>query len=109
MRLVLALAICPGLALAQGWERLDDDAIRSALGDRVLVYDAYTQQYFGKAGDTRYITDRAADGRWDVRGGQYCSQWPPSDTWACYDVERDGNRVRFIGSDRSVSEGVFAE
>ena len=108
--LMIATMLLPGLAMAADWEPLRrDDAIRKALSDRTLRYDAYTTQYFSKAGETVYYTERAASGRWDARGGQYCSTWPPSDTWACYDIEVMEDRVRFIASDRSQSEGWTAE
>ncbi len=110
MRMIALVLMClPGVAAAQEWVRQDDAGIMDALGGKTLRYDAYTIQHFGKAGDTQYITERAADGRWAARGGQYCSVWPPSDTWACYDVYLSGQQVRFVGSDRSESTGTYQE
>lgn len=107
---VVLAAIWPGVALAQDWVRLSDDAaVLKALAGRSVQYDPLTQQRFGALGDTTYVTERAADGRWTARGGQYCSVWPPSDQWACYDLYVDGEHVRFVGADRSVSDGVFIE
>jgi len=108
MRFVFCVMLMmPGTAMA--WERLDTDGINAALSDRSLQYDAYTLQHFRKSGVTEYITERYSEGRWAARDGQYCSVWPPSDRWECYDVERDGESIRFIGGDGSVSEGTYLE
>ena len=107
--LVMMALLWPGMAGAQDWVRQDDDGIHAALANRTLRYDAYTTQFFGKDGFTRFITERAADGQWAARDGQYCSVWPPSDVWTCYDLYVAGNRVQFIGSDRSVSTGTYAD
>ena len=105
------LVLAPDSALAEEWTRLDDTGIAAALNDRTLRYDASTIQSFSPSGATRYVTDRVSNGRWAARGGQYCSVWPPSDTWACYDVELsdDGAEVRFIASDESISQGHYIE
>jgi len=108
MRIVAILVMLwPGAVLA--WDRLDGGAIEQALSDRTLVYDAHTLQHFHASGATDYITERFSSGRWEVRGDQYCSSWPPSDVWACYDVELEGEMVRFISSDGSASVGTYRE
>lgn len=106
--LVMSLAMLPTALWADDWVPLTDDAaITAALADRVVVYDAYTLQRFGAAGDTQYVTERMSRGRWAAREGQYCSTWPPSDAWYCYDLQINGDRLRFISADRSVSEGAY--
>ena len=110
MRIVsFMLALLPLSALADdAWLRVANDAaIEQALSGRTVVYDEYTMQTFGSGGDTQYITERAASGRWVARDGQYCSVWPPSDEWACYDIQLSGDRIRFVARDNSISEGVF--
>ena len=97
---VLALVAGP----VWGWERLDDAGIRAALAGQRLVY-AEAWQEFRTSGRTLYNAGRDTWGYWEARGGQYCSQWPPADGWACYDVARDGARVRFIGESGDVTEG----
>ena len=94
---------------ALGWERLDTGAIAEALTDRSLQYDPHTIQHFRKSGVTEYITERYTEGRWQARDGQYCSQWPPSERWECYDVEREGDRLRFTGAGGAVSVGTYLE
>lgn len=110
MRLIWGvLAVWPGLVQAQDWTPLRSDAeIAAALSDRILRYDAYTMQTFAADGETRFITERVSVGRWAARAGQYCSTWPPSDRWDCYDIQISGDTVRFIGSDRSTSDGTYA-
>lgn len=109
-KIIIALVLVPSVVLADGWKPLSDDAaIQEALADRTVRYDALTFQIFGANGDTQYITERASSGRWAARGGQYCSVWPPSDIWTCYDFEVNGNAVRFIGSDNTVSVGTYEE
>jgi len=108
MRWMVCLLALTVPAMADVWEPVfDDGAIFTALAGRTLVYDPYTFQWFGPEGDTQFVTERASDGRWAARGGQYCSQWPPSDTWACYDVQLSGQLVKFIGADRSESVGTY--
>jgi hypothetical protein len=57
------------------------------------------RQTFEADGSTLYTSDRGADqGRWQVRGDQYCSQWPPSESWSCYDLAVDGELIIFVGA-----------
>ena len=108
MRFILSLVLLlPNAAMA--WERLGDDAISAALADRSLQYDAHTFQHFRKSGVTEFITERYSSGRWETRDGQYCSVWPPSDRWECYNVEAEGQSVRFIGADGTMSTGTYIE
>ena len=108
--LAVFLILCPTLVLAEAWVQLTtDDAIREALTGRTVRFDAYTIQHFNTAGQTRFVTERAADGLWEVRSGQYCSSWPPSVVWTCYDFAVNGDAVRFIGATGSVSEGRIVE
>lgn len=108
MRFMAVMIALAGPAAAQGWEPvIDDQEIFETFAGRTVVYDAYTYQQFGADGDTRFVTERAADGVWAARDGQYCSQWPPSDLWDCYDVQLRGEEVKFIGRDKSESAGTF--
>jgi len=97
----------PGLVAA--WQPLDGAEITAALTDRSLAYDQYTLQHFHKNGATDYITERFSSGRWSVRGDQYCSTWPPSETWTCYDVDAQGDSIRFTGADGIASVGTYTE
>ncbi|MDE2384238.1 MAG: hypothetical protein KGO53_06435 [Alphaproteobacteria bacterium] len=56
-----------------------------------------TAQAF-KANGATYFTDGTQEkqGGWKVAGDKYCSVWPPSEAWTCFDVLRDGPVVRFV-------------
>ena len=98
-------------ALAQDWQPLDGAAIKNALTARVLAYDDSASQQFNADGSTIYTTDTPSLGRWRVTGNQYCSQWPPSDLWSCYDVARSakGLDIRFTAGDGSNSVGRYID
>lgn len=101
------VALWPCVAAAEGWERLDGGALRAALEGRTLVYADGTVQDFGADGQTLYGAE--SRGRWRVEGDRYCSVWPPSDRWACYDVERDGVRLRFLSEEGAETVGVYGD
>ncbi|WP_282094901.1 hypothetical protein [Epibacterium ulvae] len=100
----------PGTALADSaWERLDANAIKSALTGRALVYENGAEQSFDVSGQTSYISGRPSLGYWSIRGDHYCSVWPPSDLWACYQIEVQGEMLRFIGKRGDVTVGKYKE
>jgi hypothetical protein len=110
LRLVLFLLIVAGPGGAQQWQKLDGAAIAIALNDRSLDYSNATQSFYAD-GRTLYTARSPSWGTWRVTGDQYCSLWPPSDIWACYDLERDeaGALLRFIASDGGVTQGVYTD
>ena len=109
MKRLLAVVVClSGPVLADEWRPLSGEEIAKVLTDRDLVY-ANAKQRFYASGRTLYNAGQDSWGYWAVRGDQYCSQWPPSDGWDCYDMATDGNALRFIGFDGSITDGVYAE
>ena len=104
----ILVVIWPACAMAEEWVALTGDEIRGALTDRKLVY-ANAWQDFRASGRTLYNAGADSWGYWQVRGDQYCSQWPPSDLWACYDMARSGERLRFIGQGGDTTEAAYAE
>ncbi len=57
------------------------------------------QQIFHKGGITYYSVGGAqSQGVWEVRGDQYCSQWPPNESWTCYDLMTDGKTLSFVSA-----------
>lgn len=104
------LILLAGPAMAGDWEVLRGDEVRAALAARVLAYpDGATQDFF-QDGKTLYESDGTPSwGRWRVEGDQYCSQWPPSDSWACYGVERNGIDIRFTSPGGSVTVGRYVD
>ncbi len=95
MRLsVLIVCLACGIACAQAGEKMTGTDIETALSDHTAWYTPLVptsaRQYFHKNGGTPYITasGEKSYGQWAVRGDQYCSLWPPSDHWTCFNVER---------------------
>jgi hypothetical protein len=107
--LILLMAASP--AFADDWQVLSGDEITAALTDRMLRYEGGETQQFDANGTTRYESPEVSNGQWRVTGDQYCSQWPPSDRWACYDVQGEaaGLDIRFIAGDGSISTGRYAD
>lgn len=98
----------PALALADGWVVLTGDEIAAALTDRTLAYEAAWQD-FRASGRTLYNAGADSWGYWRVEGDKYCSQWPPSDLWACYGMARRGDRLRFIGPGDDITDAIYAD
>lgn len=91
------------------WHPMTGVEIAGALTDRVLQYDNAWQD-FRASGKTLYNAGRDSWGYWRVEGDQYCSLWPPQDLWACYDMERTGDRLRFVGSSAGdVTEATYRD
>lgn len=86
-------------------DKLDGAGITAALVGKVVVFDDRSTQSFKADGETIYTKGRDSIGHWQVQGDRYCSVWPPSDHWACYDVTQDGAAIGFVADDGSVSRG----
>jgi hypothetical protein len=96
MRWLIALALLSSGAFAAELKFAGPD-ITTALSDVSLYAGDAIEQIFQKGGQTVYIDHGAASqGLWKVQGDQYCSQWPPSQSWACYDVMQDGDAITFV-------------
>ena len=108
MKRALVLALClPNLLWADDWRMLSGEEITEALTNKHLVFTS-AEQWFYASGRTLYNAGQDSWGYWAVRDDRYCSQWPPSDRWDCYDVSVHGMVVRFIADDGSTSDGVYA-
>ncbi|MGH1446779.1 MAG: hypothetical protein ACRBBO_12115 [Cognatishimia sp.] len=105
-RIALILLMIAGTAQADDWRALNGDEIRTALTGTTLTYPNATQS-FQADGKTPYVAGRPSMGAWQVRGDQYCSVWPPSDHWACFDMFAKDNMLRFVGSRGDVTDGVI--
>ena len=104
LRRFALIACLAGPAMAQDWTVLDDAGITAALTGARVTYDGSWQDFYA-SGRTLYNAGRDSWGYWEARGGRYCSQWPPADGWACYDVERADTLVRFTGDSGDITEG----
>ncbi|MCD2359449.1 hypothetical protein [Sulfitobacter mediterraneus] len=106
---VLFFMLCGPFAVQAdeaAWTPLSGAEISAALTGKVVQYGSAWQD-FRASGKTLYNAGRDSWGYWRVEGYQYCSQWPPSDLWACYDMTRQGDRLRFIGAAGDISEAVY--
>ena len=107
--LIALLAVLPiGVGAQETWVSMSGAEITEGLTGNVLDYDNAVQD-FRVSGRTLYNAGRDSWGYWAVRGDQYCSMWPPSDLWACYDMARSGDRIRFIGEAGDTIDGVVRE
>ena len=100
---VLAAA---GAAQAQDWTPLDGAGIAEVLTGAEVTYEN-ARQIFYPSGRTLYEFGQPSWGNWRVQGDRYCSQWPPGETWDCYDVEAstEGALVRFLDPHGNVFQG----
>ena len=111
----LTVALGPTTATAEDWQPLDAPAITLALTARTVAYkDGYKDgatQRFNEDASTIYTTTHPSKGAWRVERNQYCSQWPPSDRWSCYNVARSegGLDLRFTAGDGSESVGRYVD
>jgi len=108
--LILTLLAVPAVAVADDdWVALRAEALRAALEGRVLQYEN-ARQDFRASGKTLYTSNgRDSWGNWRIEGDRYCSQWPPSDLWACYGLERAGATLRFVGQGNDITEATYAD
>lgn len=108
MRRIALFCMCmAGAAEASDWTVLTGNEIAAALEGQKLEYTNGAWQDFRKTGRTLCNAGRDGWGYWNVSGDQYCSMWPPSDLWACYDVHGSGDKIRFVGESKDVTEGIF--
>lgn len=87
---------------------LDGQGITAALSARVVQYTGGQRQDFFADGRTVYESGGSPSwGQWRVEGDRYCSVWPPSDRWSCYEVASKGLEIRFQdGGEATVGQYV---
>ncbi len=91
------------------WQRLGTDEIEAALSGHIIDY-ANARQEFSASGRTYYAETGGATefGQWEARANLYCSLWPPSTAWSCYQLEQDTldpGHLRFVGARGDVYPG----
>jgi hypothetical protein len=88
-----------GEVFAEPEKKLSGSDIQILLSDRTYVADGGIEQIFQASGQTVYTVKGAvSQGQWRVEGDKYCSVWPPSEHWACYDMTQSGAVITFISS-----------
>ena len=108
-RFALILMLWPGFLAAEEFRQLSGNEILVALTGKKLDYGEGAWQTFDASMLTQYFSGRPSSGRWNVRDDRYCSLWPPSDLWACYDVQVSGQRVRFVDDNGGVTDGTYVD
>jgi hypothetical protein len=84
--------------------RLDAANLRKLLNNTTLtatVSGRAVEQVFQGSGSTFTIdvaTKALSQGFWRLEGNKYCSQWPPSEYWSCFDVFGGEHGVVFVSS-----------
>jgi hypothetical protein len=93
--------------------KLNGAEITLVLNDVVLNGEDHGRpinQIFQKSGATFFNSAGGqSQGAWNVQGDQYCSQWPPNPSWACYDIMRDGAKVTFVAKSGTRTEMSLAK
>jgi len=108
-RIALILAALSMVSAANAEPKPEDARVLDALMGKKLDYGQGIWQDFRPSMKTLYHSGRPSWGYWAVRDGKYCSQWPPSSIWACYDIEITDTSVRFVGEKGDVSEGHYVD
>lgn len=110
LRVILGVMVLALPASANDWAKLDDNGIISALTARTVQYETATQD-FRASGKTLYDAGSPSWGNWRASNDQYCSEWPPTGGWTCYDLERstDGLRVRFVDANGGATVGRYID
>ncbi|MEM8698034.1 MAG: hypothetical protein AAGF44_02635 [Pseudomonadota bacterium] len=110
IRSLIPLVLLAGPALAEEVPAKGGE-IRALLSEFTLTYEAAVQTFYA-SGRTLYDDGQPSWGYWEVRGDQYCSQWPPQAGWACYDVLHDPTapgRITFLGESGTRYPGQVTE
>lgn len=106
---VSVILMCSLVTVAQAEEvKLTGPQIIQALSEKEVKGNDNGQvssQIFRSNGATFYAIGQAQQiGNWKVVEDKYCSVWPPSEHWVCYDVFQNGKAIRFHSpSDTSVT------
>ncbi|MFN0115948.1 MAG: hypothetical protein ACKVPY_14850 [Paracoccaceae bacterium] len=112
-KLLAVLALIAGPAFADGdWVTLGQAEAEAALTSRALAYDDGSTQDFRPGGGTTYTSGGSpSQGNWAIRDGRYCSVWPPSDRWDCYDLaaRADGTQIRFTDDGGGTTVGRYMD
>lgn len=100
--LILTILLIQPVTAAEN--KLDGAAIAVALNNVTLTStenERTIEQVFQSSGATFTIdvlTQALSQGFWRVEGDKYCSQWPPSEHWSCYDMFSNKIGVVFVSS-----------
>jgi hypothetical protein len=104
MKKLLLISLLLISSAKAGETKLTGAEMQAILYDKIL-YGKDVEQIFQKSGATFYSAGGSqSQGNWKIEGEKYCSQWPPNEAWACYDITQDGDRITFISKDGNRTE-----
>lgn len=112
IRYVFIFVCLMGAAWAEEpWIELDNQGIQEALGGKSLRYETATQKFYADGRTAYHDQNGPSWGKWQPRGDKYCSLWPPSGAWTCYDVELNGETqvIRFVDASGGVIDGTYID
>jgi hypothetical protein len=111
--IVAALCVASSSSVRAGDRKLAGTEIEGVLTDKIARGETGgkpTEQVFAAGGVTTYTVGGASSqGRWTIRGDQYCSQWPPGESWSCYDLVTDGTAYAFISASGQRSVVIISD
>ena len=109
---LVSLSIFATVALAEE-VKLTGAQIQTVLSEKELKgveNGQSSSQIFRANGATFYSVGQAQQiGNWKITGNQYCSVWPPSEHWVCYDVFQQGKSIRFLAPSETSTSYTLAE
>jgi hypothetical protein len=109
MKKILLASMLFIIPVAAAETKLSGAEMQSILNDKIL-YGKDAEQIFQKSGVTFYSAGgNQSQGYWKIDGEKYCSQWPPNEAWACYDITQDGNKITFVSKDGNRTEMSVAK
>ena len=109
---LVSMSTLPTVALAEE-VKLTGALIQTVLSEKELIGSDNGQtssQIFRANGATFYSVGQAQQiGNWKITGDQYCSVWPPSEHWVCYDVFQQGKSIRFLSPSETSTTYTLAK
>lgn len=93
--------------------KMDGSAIMRALSGKSVAGNQdgrkWRQEFMADGATVYYEGNQPSPGRWKVDGDQYCSLWPPSEKWDCYDMAMDGEEILFMPKGSAVWRAHFTD
>lgn len=103
-KLSLSIFILSSVVAVAEEQKLTGPEIMIVLADKTYQQIRPTtkhriEQTFQSGGNTHFVVDgQLSQGLWRVEADQYCSSWPPSTDWDCYDILRLGEEIVFLSA-----------
>lgn len=96
----------PARSGEDGFQSLDDGAIRQTLSDRTLVFTDGARQYFGTDGALVHVSleGEKEEGKWKAEDDAMCSRYEGDGfLWTCFKVKASGKHVELVSVESGAS------